>query len=68
MKPHFPLILAGLSLSPVWSPLDAADDAEAKAVAFVVKLGGWEAVVFSVIVAGHHALQPKKHTSLEPKP
>jgi len=40
MKLHLPLLLSGFLLGVPWSSLGAADDAEAKAVAFVEKLGG----------------------------
>src|SRR3982074_157779 len=40
MKRHLPLLLLGLLRGLPWSSLRAADDAEAKAVAFVEKMGG----------------------------
>jgi len=40
MKLHLPLLLSVCFLGQSWSSLGAADDAEAKAVAFVEKLGG----------------------------
>lgn len=40
MKPYSLMLLSGFLLGLPWSSLLAADDAEAKAVAFVEKLGG----------------------------
>jgi len=40
MKPHLLLFLSGFLLGLPWSLAHAADDAEAKAVAFVEKMGG----------------------------
>jgi hypothetical protein len=40
MKPYSLMLLSGVLLGLPWSALDAADDAEAKAVAYVEKIGG----------------------------